>query len=294
MIKCFSLFIAGIVLVTSVNSASAQCGVVKRGAVCQGTTCQSSSYSSSYIAPHVDVVTTIAVPILIPAFQFQYTPPVALPIANCGQPVYQPGYGQPMPNYGQPVYQPGYGQPMPNYGQPGFVPGYGQSAYGQPQQTTYTQQQLPAAPTTPTVNSQDKIRELAKALLDEMQKQSQSSDGGPPVAPGTPGTNANPPATNPPGSNGVPPGLSQAPTLSPEQASPAAITALQSKCSACHTGPASKGEFVMFAQPGLFNQQIPWRSIVREIDSGRMPPKSSQYRITPQEAVAVRAWLSGI
>ena len=248
------------------------------------------------------VITPIAVPVFVPAFQFQYHPPyVAAPFAPAyapplafgtnpvgGQP---PGYGSPLapvaPVVGQPgvPYGNGYGQPLaqPGYGQP-----YAQPGYGQPQ------------PGMGPINGQDKIRELAKALLDEMQRQAgpppgpgqTGPDQGPPVVP-TPGASPGTPV-GPPPKTGVPPGLPSAAPMSPEAAAPYAIAALQQNCSACHTGPASKGDFIMFAQPGLFNQQIPWRSIVREIDAGRMPPTYSQFRITPEQAAAVRAWLSGI
>ncbi len=300
-VKVFGLLIAVAALLFATGTVSAQCGVIRRGPVIVHNPVVVHHETPVVVK---EVVTPVAVPVLVPAFQFQYTPPCAVPVqaGYAGQPGLVPGYGQ--PGYGQPGYGPpaapapgtGYAQPMPGYGPPA---GYGQqpaSGYGPP----------PVQPQASPLDNQAKIRELAKALLDEMSRQSGpgpgGQDDGPPAVPGAgppaagtpgvpPGAPVAPPKT---GTPGVPPGLPQAPVISPEAAAPVAIATLQSKCSACHTGPAAKGEFVMFAQPGLFNQGIPWRSIVREIDAGRMPPSYSQYRITPQEAAAVRAWLSGI
>ena len=85
-----------------------------------------------------------------------YTPP------SYGYPGYPP-QGMAPPQYGQ--------QP---YGQPGYPPQgmappqYGQQPYGQPQQ-----------------QNNDRIRELAKALLEEMNRQANNpQDAGPPPVPG--------------------------------------------------------------------------------------------------------------
>jgi hypothetical protein len=242
----------------------------------------------------------IAVPVLVPAFQFQYTPPAAVPVVPA-----VPGYGQ--PGYGQPAYQ------QPGYGQPAYPqPGYGQPVPGQPTPVATP----PGHNPNPVVNSQDRIRELAKALLEEMQRQSGGPDDGPPAvldpnAPPPPqgppqGNPQGPPVTPPPqgtpppaGTNpgtppGVPPGVPSGPKISREQAAPFAIAALNRNCAACHTGAGSKGDQVIFSQPGVLNPDASWRSIIREVESGRMPPRSSQYRITQEEVAALRAWLQGL
>lgn len=300
-VKIFGVLIVACAFLFTASPVSAQCGVVRHGPVFSSC----NNYSCNPVVIETPVVSTvvapIAVPVFVPAFQFQYVPPTAIPVpagypgqtvpglGSGGLPVAvpgQPGYAQPVAPYGQPGYaQPGYGSTPPAYGQPAV--GYGQPAVPQ------------GAPQAP-VSDKDNIRELAKALLAEMSRQSvQSGDTGPPAVPNTAPTGVSPPVgvappTGTVGTPGVPPGLPTGPVVSPAAAAPLAIAALQSKCSACHTGPASKGEFVMFSQPGLFNQGIPWRTIVREIDSGRMPPNYSQYRISPQEAAAIRAWLTGI
>jgi mono/diheme cytochrome c family protein len=220
----------------------------------------------------------IAVPVLVPAFQFQYSPPcqVCPPGVVGQQPGYVPGYGQ--PGYGQPAATPpGVGATPPGVGTAQPVP---VATPGQP-----------AAP-----SSNDRIRELAKALLEEMQRQSGNGpDDGPPTV-YDPNAPAAPPASTPPApAPGSPPGVGSAPQgMTREQAAPAAIAALNRSCASCHTGVGSKGDFTIFQQPGMLNPNAGWRSILREIDSGRMPPKSSQFRLTPEETNAIRTWLSGL
>lgn len=265
----------------SAESVFAQCGVIRRGPIFHNS-CATPVITKVIETPVVAVTpVAVAVPVLVPAFQFQYAPPCAVPVpvGYTGQPGIVPGsYGQPVVNQGM-----GYAQQPPGYS-PGYNP-QPQQGYGPPPVA-----QQPA----PIVNNQDKIRELARALLEEMQRQ-QPGDDGPPAVPGA-NTPPNPGDIPPgvPSKTGNPPGLPTASTISPEQAAPIAIAALQQNCASCHTGPSSKGEFVMFAQPGLFSQNVPWRSIIREIDAGRMPPNYSQFRLSPQQAGAIRDWLRGI
>lgn len=265
------------VLLLSAGSIFAQCGVIRRGPIFHNS-CATPVITKVVATPVVAVTpVAVAVPVLVPAFQFQYAPPCAVPVpvGYAGQPGIVPG------NYGQPVVNQGMGYAQ----QPGYSPGYNpqsQQGYGPPPVA-----QQPA----PIVNNQDKIRELARALLEEMQRQ-QPGDDGPPAVPGA--NTGSPPGVPSGNPSGNPPGLPTASVISPEQAAPIAIAALQQNCASCHTGPSSKGEFVMFAQPGLFSQNVPWRSIIREIDAGRMPPNYSQFRLSPQQAGAIRDWLRGI
>jgi len=228
----------------------------------------------------------IAVPVLVPAFQFQYSPPcqVCPPGVVGQQPGYVPGYGQPA---GTP---PGVGATPPGVGTPGVA------APPVPVAT-------PGQPAPPAPSSNDRIRELAKALLEEMQRQSgQGPDDGPPTVydPSAPKTAPTPPAPvggtpgSPPGVGSNPPGVGNTGGMTREQAAPYAIAALNRNCAQCHTGVGSKGDFTIFQQPGLVNPNAGWRSILREIESGRMPPKQSQFRLTPEETNAIRTWLSGL
>jgi len=242
--------IAFVAVLFSTNESNAQCRGIFRRAACNVSVAPVVAVHEEVVTP---VVATVAVPVFIPAFQFQYQPPyISAP--------YTPAYSPTV--MGQPPL--GVGAPLPTYGQP---------YYGH-------QPQMQASP----ISSQDRIRELAKALLDEMSRQSNGPDNGPPSVPSS--STKIPP--------GLPTGSISQPALSPELAAPYAIAALQQNCSACHTGPASKGGFVMFAQPGLFNSQVSWRSIIQEVESGRMPPNYSQYRLTTEQIVAIRSWLNGI
>jgi hypothetical protein len=232
------------------------------------------------VTPVVEtIVTPVAVPVLIPAFQFQYSPPCATPAVPCagagyGAPGY--GYGPPMASYGQPGY--GYGPPMANYGQqPGYgyqaQPGYQQQSIGQPGQP-----------------QQDMVRALAKALLEEMGRQSQSqngpNDGGPPAVPNNGGGFG--PST--PFPTALP---NQFPTGPNGQAlANFAFNATVRSCAACHTGIGSKGDTIIFSQPGVLNPAAPWKTMAREVQEGRMPRRDSQWRLTPEEAQAVLAWYS--
>ncbi len=126
------IFFASFIMLFLVSGLQAQC----RNAV--------RVVNQPYIAPIVhhdvvrEVITPIAVPVLIPAFQFQYAPP-----PPCVMPALSPPAVVPQ--------------------NPGFTPGFG------------------SAPTaSPAFGSKDKIKELAKALLEEMSKQSAPGAGATP------------------------------------------------------------------------------------------------------------------
>lgn len=126
-------------------------------------------------------------------------------------------------------------------------------------------------------NDSERIKELAKALIQEMQAQ-QNNDQGPPVV--NDGNSPNSPNHQIPGNN-IPPAQIQA----------VAIAALQRNCASCHTGVGSKGDTIIFSQPGVLDPNAPWKIIKREIESGRMPPKQSQFKLTQDEFQSIRTWL---
>lgn len=219
----------------------------------------------SHIPVVQQIVTPIAVPVLIPAFQFQYAPPcftpqIAVPYAA---PYGGPGFAA-VPGYGQQ----GYGPPMATYG---GQPGYGQPGYQQPVGQ-------------PGQNQQDMVRALAKALLEEMSRQSQTQNG--------PGDAGPPAVTLPPVGAGFPTALpNQFPGGPNGQALASfAFNATVRNCAACHTGIGSKGDTIIFSQPGVLNPAAPWKTMAREVQEGRMPKRDSQWRFTPEEAQAALAW----
>lgn len=201
-----------------------------------------------------DYVNTIAVPILVPAYQFQYSAPQVIIQQQAIPQEFQP---QAMPQVAVPQGGVQANQQMPNYSQ----------------------------------GHDNKIKELAKALLEEMSKQ-QEVDNGPPAVndPNAP-KNEVPSKPNSPVQNSGPPGINQSVGMSPEEAAPIAINAIKQNCAACHTGIGAKGDFVLFNNPDVFNAGVSWRSIAKEIGSGRMPPRSSQFRLTEQQKQAIAAWL---
>ena len=219
------------------------------------------------------IITPIAVPILIPAFQFQYAPSCVTPsfAAPYGGPGFAavPGYGH--QGYGHQGYghqgygHQGYGPPMATYsGQPSYGQPYQQPGYGQ--QTPYQQ---PVG--QPGQNQQDMVKALAKALLEEMSRQSQAQNG--------PGDGGPPPATLPPVGNPGFPSLANF-----------AFNATIKNCAACHTGIGSKGDTMIFSQPGILNPAAPWKTMAREVSEGRMPKRDSQWQFTQEEAQAVLIW----
>lgn len=229
---------------------------------------------TSYCAPVVVEVPILAYPVLVPAFQFQYVPQAYAPtipvVPVTGYPVATPII--------QPVV-PGYGAAPIAYGQPGQAAMPAANVYGQP---TYGQQN--GNGNSYGLNNKDKIRELAKALLEEMSKMSENGpvDSGPPVIPGTQPQQP----------------ISQNPFQQPQQSQPnlaqVSIAAMARTCAQCHTGVGSKNDLVIFTQPGLVNQQANWKKIKDEVTSGRMPPKDSHSRLSPQEKQLIGQWLTSI
>jgi hypothetical protein len=209
-----------------------------------------------------EIITPVAVPVIVPAFTFQYAPPCVSAIAPAAHQAGAVAHAGAAP------------APVAN-------PGYAQGHAANPGYTTPPPASAPFA-----ANSNDKIRDLAKALLEEMNKQGTNEDSGPPVASG--------PLVPP--SSPLPPGNPNLPTsgVSREQFAPSAMAALQRNCAACHTGNGAKGDFVLFTQPNVFNNAVSMRSILKEVDSGRMPPRSSQYRLSLEEVNHIRGWLSGL
>jgi hypothetical protein len=118
-------------------------------------------------------------------------------------------------------------------------------------------------------NQNDKIKELAKALIEEMSRQSSEgvNDDGPPMAQGPMAQGFNAP--------------------SPSNQSNLGMIALAKNCSACHTGTASKGEMMIFSQPGVLNPNVSWGSIREVIKTAKMPPKDAQFRLSIDEATAI-------
>lgn len=239
-----------------------------------------------------EVVTPIAVPValpvVVPAFTYQYVPPcnaVAPPVAF-------PGVGTPgIPGYGH-----GYQMPTAGgYGAPPAAPQYN-GPYQQPPQAP--QPVLPG-------QGKDSIKELARLLLEEMRRQDAGpaapGDDGPPMAV-YPGGNTPPVGNTPPANGGAfPPPTVPTPASNttggrPNPQSPfaqAAINALARNCASCHTGPGSKGDTVIFSQLNVLDPNAPFRTMLNEINSGRMPPRQSQWRPSPEEIAALQAWLSG-
>lgn len=266
-----------LVIIATVVSLFAASDAHAFGRRCGGRVFSNSCYTpcyTSYCAPVIKVpvaVPVLAYPVLVPAFQFQYVPqayaptvpvvpvagyPVATPIV---QPVIPTGYGVPPVNsIGQTplTYQQ---QAMAQYGQPnGNGNGYG-------------------------LNNKDKIRELARALLEEMNRMAGDApvDSGPPVVPGTPVGN----------NNFFPPPQQPQPNA---QLAQFAIAAMNRTCAQCHTGVGSKGDMTIFTQPGLINQQTNWRKIKEEVASGRMPPRDVHFQLSPQERQGIVEWLRSI
>lgn len=245
-----------------------------------------SSYTPCYTPVVREVVTEVvpvlAYPVLVPAFQFQYVPPTTLPtipvVPVTGYPVATPIIQPAIPTaYGQPPPQPVYPQqPIPQ------MP-YGQPAYPQYGQPTVPQQNL-------GLNNKDKIRELARALLEEMNRMAESGpvDSGPPVVPGTQPYQPQPQQTF------QPPQQPQQPPPQQPNLAQFAVSAMSRTCAQCHTGVGSKGDMIIFNQPGLLNQSTNWKKIKDEIRSGRMPPKDTHFQLSAQEKTAIVDWLTSI
>ena len=289
MKKCLILTIITTLVSLSVLPASAH-AFGRRGrsscggySSCYTSSCYTPCYNPVVAVPVVALVPVLAYPVLVPAYQFQYVPQTYAPtvpvVPVTGYPVATPiiqpviaGYGQPPIAYGQP------GQPaMPAYGQPG-QPAYGQP--GQPAQQNFG------------LNNKDKIRELAKALLEEMNKMAENApvDSGPPTVPGT--QSQQPPLGQSPPQQ---PPLGQSPPQQPDNGlAQVALNAMQRTCAQCHTGVGSKGSTIIFTQPGYINKQVNWKKIKDEIVSSRMPPKDVSFQFSPQEKGTIIQWLTSI
>lgn len=215
-----------------VPMASAQCSghVVHRRVV--------HTYSPTYQYPVREVIVKdtiipVAVPVLVPAFQFQYTAPCATPI------VAAPGFAGTHAVPGVTPVIPGVSPMQPVSVGPG---GFG------------------------AINDQEKIRLLAKALLEEMSKQA-DGDNGPPVA------------------------LSGGPVTPPVSGSFNRFQVLNARCASCHTGPSSKGGVQIFTAPGQFNPVVDRQRLIRAVEDGRMPPQAvadPSFRLSQQEVSALR------
>jgi hypothetical protein len=164
------------------------------------------------------------------------------------------------------------------------------------------QQPRQVPPTNLGVSSQDKIRELAKALLEEMQRQAEQGNGGddgPPEVPGLgPSRPVAPPQqpVRPPQQPVQPPPAGNPSAGGPNPQSPfasRAMAALSRTCAACHTGPASEGDAVIFLQPDVLNPNAPWRAMEDQIKKGLMPKRYHSAQPSPQEREDMRNWLLG-
>jgi hypothetical protein len=243
-----------------------------------------------------------------PSFSGPYSSPYATPPP-------QPGYAPPPQGYAPP-------QPPPGYAPQGMAPSPGYPMAAAPQ---------PTAAAGVNCNFTDvQIKQLAAAVLAEMYRQSgpgpsstpgaAPSDSGPPpvtgIAPPA-GTMPGPPSASPAaGTPGTGPGGYPAVTPPPPPAQPSsyppttaapvsgrplpnspyavnAIAALSRNCAYCHTGGGARGDTVIFLQPGILNPDAPFRSMEREMQAGRMPPRNSQFRPSPEEYGLIMAWLSG-
>ena len=225
-----------------------------------------------------EVITPVfAYPVLVPAFQFQYVPTTyAVPTVPVT------GYPQAYPVVPQAQ---GYGGYQPQqYGYPPQVQGqYGmpQGQYGMPQPNgANPQQQF-------NLSKKDQIRELAKALIEEMNKIADgTNDSGPPPVPGL-GQPSPQPQPQP-----------QPQTQTPKQPDPqltqVVLSSLNRTCAQCHTGVGAKKSFQIFTQPGHLNQNINWKLVKEELVAGHMPPKDTPFQLNPSERTNILEWLRQI
>lgn len=198
-----------------------------------------------------DVIVPVAVPVLIPAFQFQYVAPCASPVAAQVVPQIQ----------GAPVANPfPVGQQM-------------QPMTGSPYSAA------PASAPAPATSEQQRIRQLARALLLEMsrQEESPSEDDGPPMAIGE---------------------FIAQPVQRQQPAQNAGnwLQVLSNRCARCHTGAKAASGIQIFTAPGQFNPSVDRQRLISAIEGGRMPLAGSPEAasaMSPQEIAIVRAGLSG-
>jgi hypothetical protein len=232
------------------------------------------SCNTTFCAPIVhhavvvkEVITPVfAYPVLVPAYQFQYVPTTyAVPtVPVTGYPQAYPVVPQ-APGYG---YQPQYGMPQ---GYPQVQGQYGQYGMQQPQGFgANPQQQF-------NLSRKDQIRELAKALIEEMNKMAdgQGDNGPPPV-------------------QGQQPPQTQAPGQPDPQLTQFVLGSLNRTCAQCHTGVGAKKGFQIFTQPGHLNQNVNWKRVKEELVAEHMPPKDTQFHLVAQERTNILEWLRQI
>jgi hypothetical protein len=174
-----------------------------------------------------------------------------------------------MPQQGySPQGQGQYGMP-----QQGYSP-QGQGQYGMPQPNGQGQQF--------NLSKKDQIRELAKALIEEMNKIADgTSDNGPPSVPGQ----SQPPFSTP---------QTQNPKQPDPQLTQVVLSSLTRTCAQCHTGVGSKKSFQIFTQPGHLNQNVNWRRVKEELVEEHMPPKDTPFQLNPSERSNILEWLRQI
>ena len=210
-------------------------------------------YPTTYQYPLKEIIVRnnfIAVPVLVPAYQFQYvptcTPIVASPIVPAAAAV----AGMQQGTYG-PIASAGVGA----------VNGANQD--------------------------RERIRLLARALLEEMSKEADSNTGS--------ATNDNGHTDSATNDNGPPvvSGFSSPSNTQVRQLS--WVSVLHNRCSACHTGSTSKAGVMIFTSPGRFNPGVDRHRLLDAIKSGRMPLGASanpRLRLSTQEINVVESGLS--
>jgi hypothetical protein len=263
-----TLVLAGIIsLFVASNDASAfgrrgRCGGFRS---CNTTFCAPVVHHA--VAVKEVIVPVFAYPVLVPAYQFQYVPTTyAVPtVPVTGYPQAYPVVPQ-APGYG---YQPQQAYP---YGMQGYPPQV-QGQYGMQQPNGNQQQQF-------NLSRKDQIRELAKALIEEMNKM---ADGQ--------GDNGPPPVSQP---NDPPQPQTQNPRQPDPQLTQLVLGSLNRTCAQCHTGVGAKKGFQIFTQPGHLNQNVNWKSVKEELVAEHMPPKDTQFRLAPNERLNILEWLRQI
>ena len=258
-----SVIIAVASLLFFTSDTFAFCRRACRGSICNVSHCATPIVHPVTpvipVVPIVQDVVAFAYPVLV-QFQFQYIPTAyAAPVTPIG--------------YGQPAYPVGYGQ--------GGYPVVPQQPAFQGQPYGYPPQGQPAFQGQQSHNiglNKDKIRELARALIEEMNKQSD----------GSPESNQGPPAV---------PGTQQQSNLPQQQngdLAQLAVNSLGKNCSSCHTGVGAKKDVMLFPQLGLFKPNVSLNKIKDEIEKGHMPPKDSQFHLNIKEKSDVLNWLKSL
>jgi len=170
------------------------------------------TYPTTYQYPTQEILVQqvaipVAIPVLVPSWQYTYMPACAAP----------------------------------------QVPGMQQPAFG-------------------AANDSERIKQLARALMAEMNKQSApdgssgAQDDGPPVA-----------------------------IDFPAQAN--FVNVLSNRCAECHTGANAKAGVMIFSSLGAFNPKVDRQRIMKAVEDGRMPPKAvndPNFRLTPGEVAILR------